>query len=85
MESRMQAMDQKINNIESDTSEMMNVLAKQMKVEDKKIQKNTRTLEKISAYNEKLVVMVKNDLKNMSKDVKDIKEVLTGGKMFISL
>merc|ERR1711936_1340476 len=64
IESQGERMESKINNIETETSE--------------KIQKNTRTLEKISAYNEKLVVMVKNDLKNMSKDVRDIKEVLTG-------
>ena len=73
MDSRMRIMDQKIDKIETDTSDMMNLLAKEIKVEDKKIQKNTRTLEKISAYNEKLVVMVENDLKNMSKDVQDIK------------
>ena len=65
MESRMQIMEQQ-------TADMMNELAKQIKVEDKKIRKNSQTLEKIS-------VIVKEDLQTMSKDVREIKEVLTGG------
>ena len=73
MDSRMQIMDQKIDKIETDTSDMMNQLAKQIKVEDKKIRKNTQALENIP-------VTVKEDLKNISKDIQEIKEVLTGGK-----